>query len=131
MRSSCLGNAQPRSQARRCSGATTIRLLSSLMALVRLTRTACRVVRTWRNASRSPRARGAACCSLDSALRAACTASMRSLLAPRARFPPGISTTSSPASVKAVTSPAAKLPVPFSAQTRRPGAYSRAQASSR
>ena len=46
IRSSCLVSERPRSLARRCSGATTIRLLSSLIALVRLTRTPCRVTRT-------------------------------------------------------------------------------------
>src|SRR3954467_10195056 len=56
-----LGRVRPRNCARRCSGATTIRLLSSLIALVRLTRTACRVTVSWRSASRRPRSRGAAC----------------------------------------------------------------------
>jgi len=40
IRSSCLANEQPRRSARRCSGATTTGLLSSLIALVRLTSTA-------------------------------------------------------------------------------------------
>ena len=41
-----IGQRRPRRPARRCSGATTIRLLSSLIALVRLTRTPCRVAKT-------------------------------------------------------------------------------------
>src|SRR3954463_5541903 len=39
-------------------GATTIKLFSSLIALVRLTRTPCRVASTCRIASRTPRSRG-------------------------------------------------------------------------
>ena len=47
-----IGQGTPAKPARRCSGATTIRLFSSLIALVRLTRTPCRVTMTCRNASR-------------------------------------------------------------------------------
>ena len=42
IRSSCLANPSPLSWARRCSGATTIRLFSSLIALVRLIKMPCR-----------------------------------------------------------------------------------------
>ncbi len=83
-------------------GATTIRPLSSLIALVRLTRTACCVLRIWRSAARRPRARGVACYSRASTVRAACTASMRSFFAPRARWAPGTSTMSSPAAATTV-----------------------------
>ena len=71
-RSSCLTNETPRGPARRCSGAVTMTLLSSLMAFVRLTSTAWRVLNTRRNASRSPRARGVDWCCEDNAWRAAC-----------------------------------------------------------
>jgi len=50
MRPSCLVRASPRSCGRRCSGAATMRLLSSLMAFVRLTSTAC-----WRRTGPPPR----------------------------------------------------------------------------
>src|SRR5215211_8265016 len=91
----------------------------------------CRVTNTCRSASRSPRSRGVACSVWASAVRAAWTASIRSFLAPRERLLFWISTTSSPASDKTVTKPAAKLPVPSNAQTRRPGAQRTAQASIR
>ncbi|MGH3277464.1 MAG: hypothetical protein ACRDNZ_24460 [Streptosporangiaceae bacterium] len=78
------GGVIARSWQRRSSGAATIRLLSSLIALVRLTTAPWRVTRTWRSASRRPLARGTARCSPASAARAAWTASARSfLLLPR------------------------------------------------
>ena len=49
IRSSCRVSPRPRSWARRCSGATTIKLFSSLIALVRLTKTPCRVANTCRS----------------------------------------------------------------------------------
>lgn len=94
VRSGCLVSATPRRPTRRCSGATTIRLSSSLIALVLLTRIPCRVTRICRSASRRPPARGVASCSRASAVRTARTASIRSLFAPRLRFPPPTSTTS-------------------------------------
>jgi hypothetical protein len=86
IRSSCLANPSPLSWARRCSGATTIKLFSSLIALVRLIKMPCRVTSTCRSASRSPRSRGVACSVWASAVRAAWTASIRSFLAPRERL---------------------------------------------
>jgi hypothetical protein len=101
------------------------------MALVRLTRTPSLQAKTICSASRSPPARGAPCSSRASADRAARMASMRSFLAPLARFRAPTSTTASPASARSTASPAAKLPVPSSAQIRRPGAWSPAHASIR
>jgi hypothetical protein len=60
-----------------------MRLLSSLMALVRLTSTAWRVADGARIASRNPRTRGLDWCFLLIAVRAARTASSRSFFAPR------------------------------------------------
>jgi hypothetical protein len=55
-----LGQPEPSQLARRCSGATTIKLFSSWIALVRLIKMPCRVTNTCRSASRSPRSRGVA-----------------------------------------------------------------------
>jgi len=107
------------------------RLLSSLIALVRLTRTPSLQANTIRSASRRPPARGAPCSSRDSACRAARIASIRSFFAPRARLRAPTSTTVSPASARNTTRPAAKLPVPSNAHIRRPGACSAAQVSIR
>jgi hypothetical protein len=121
---SWVASGRPRSSARTCSGATTMRLLNSLMALVRLTKTAWRVANRALIASRSPPTRGLDWCPRANAVRAARTASNRSFLAPRARFRAPTSTTSSPARASSPAKPAAKLPVPPTAQTRRPGVLS-------
>ncbi len=65
---------------------STVRLLSSLRALVRMTRTLRGSRAGARIPSRSPRARGLLWCSLASALRAARIVSGRSYFAPRARL---------------------------------------------
>lgn len=78
-------SGRPRRGARRESGATTMRLLSSSMALVRLTRTAWQVADRALIASRSPRTRGLDWCSRAIAV-AARTASSRSFFEPRARL---------------------------------------------